>query len=77
VELKDLINFLNKLENNNIFYKLNKVRNDAIMVEIAVPGQRWEIEFMADGTIEIEKFIGDGNFYDGQEIEVLFKDFSD
>ncbi|MFD0829547.1 hypothetical protein ACT8ZR_28650 [Neobacillus sp. M.A.Huq-85] len=77
MELKDLINFLNKLENNNIFYKLNKVRNDAIMVEIAVPGQRWEIEFMADGTIEIEKFIGDANFYDGQEIEVLFRDFSD
>lgn len=75
--LKDLINILNKLEDNNIFYKLNKVRNDAIMVEIAVPGQRWEVEFMADGTVEIEKFIGDDNFYGGQEIEVLFRDFSD
>nr|WP_082797520.1 hypothetical protein [Neobacillus drentensis] len=75
--LKELIHFLNKLEESNIFYKLNKVRNEAIMVEIAVPGQRWEVEFMEDGTVEIEKFISDGDFYDVKEIETLFKDFSD
>lgn len=75
--LKELIDFLNKLELNNIFYKLNKVRDDAIMVEIAVPGQRWEVEFMEDGTVEIEKFISDREFYDGKEIETLIKDFSD
>ncbi|WP_066254027.1 hypothetical protein [Neobacillus drentensis] len=77
VGLKELIHFLNKLEESNIFYKLNKVRNEAIMVEIAVPGQRWEVEFMEDGTVEIEKFISDGDFYDVKEIETLFKDFSD
>ncbi|USG67069.1 hypothetical protein NDK47_07200 [Brevibacillus ruminantium] len=57
MELRDLINFLNKLEKSKIFYKLNKVRDEAIMVEIAVPGQRWEVEFMDDGTVEIEKFL--------------------
>ena len=62
VGLKELIHFINKLEESNIFYKLNKVRNEAIMVEIAVPGQRWEVEFMEDGTVEIEKFISDGDF---------------
>ncbi|WP_409972764.1 hypothetical protein [Bacillus sp. Bva_UNVM-123] len=77
VGLKKLIHFLNKLEESNIFYKLNKVRNEAIMVEIAVPGQRWEVEFMEDGTVEIEKFISDGDLYDVKEIETLFKDFSD
>jgi len=30
-----------------------------------------------DGTVEIEKFIIDGDFYDGKEIETLIKDFSD
>jgi hypothetical protein len=77
VEIKELINFLNKLEESNIFYKLNKVRSEAIMVEIAVPGQRWEVEFMEEGTVEIEKFINDGDFYDVKELETLFKDFSD
>ncbi|MED4402294.1 hypothetical protein ABET41_12815 [Metabacillus fastidiosus] len=75
--LKKLINFLNKLENNNIFYKLNKVRNEAIMVEVAVPGQRWEIEFMENGTVEIEKFISDGNYYGTDEIDFLLENFSD
>lgn len=32
---------------------------------------------MEDGTVEIEKFISDGEFYDVKEIETLFKDFSD
>jgi hypothetical protein len=77
MELKEFINFLNKLEDSNIFYKLNKVRNEAIMVEVAVPGQRWEIEFMEDSTVVIEKFISDGDIYDGKELEVLLKDFSD
>lgn len=77
MEIKAIINFLNKLEGNNIFYKLSKVRNEAILVEIAVPGQRWEIEFMEDGTVEIEKFISDGEYYDFKEIETLYKDFID
>lgn len=77
MELKKFIDFLNKLEENNIFYKLNKVRNEAIMVEVAVPGQRWEIEFLEDGSIEIEKFISDKNMYGTNELETLFKEFSD
>ncbi|MBT2733455.1 hypothetical protein J7E66_01545 [Bacillus sp. ISL-7] len=75
--IKELINFLNKLEESNIFYKLNKVRDEAIMVEITVLGQRWEVEFMNDGTVEIEKFISDGDFYDFKEIEIISNDFSD
>lgn len=77
MENKKLLNFLNQLEEKKIYYKLNKVRTEAVMVEVAVPGQRWEIEFMEDDTIEIEKYISDGDYYDGREIDVLFKDFSD
>lgn len=77
MEIKELIGFLNKLESAKIYYKLNKVRDEAIMVEVAVPGQRWEIEFMDDGTVEVEKFVSDGDYYDGQELEVLLNEFSD
>ena len=77
MELKEFIAILNKLEENSIFYKLNKVRNEAIMVEVAVPGQRWEIEFLEDGTVDIEKFISDKDMYDVNELETLFKEFSD
>lgn len=72
----DLIEFLEKLEENKIFYKLSKIR-ESILVEIAAPGERWEIEFMKDGTVEIEKFISTGQIFDGKEISVLFEKFSD
>ena len=67
-----LLKFLNTLEEKNIYYKLNKVR-DAIMVEIAIPGERWEVEFFSDGQVEVEKFISDGVIYDETEFESLFK----
>lgn len=72
--MKQLIDFLEKLEEKKIYYKLNKVR-DAIMVEIAVPGERWEIEFFANGNIEVEKFVSNGEILDADEIEKLFTDF--
>ncbi|MCL2048659.1 MAG: hypothetical protein FWG87_08005 [Defluviitaleaceae bacterium] len=74
--LSSLVEFLQRLEERKIYFKLNKIR-DSILVEIAVPGQRWEVEFMADGTIEVEKFISTGTIFDHNEIEVLFRDFSD
>lgn len=74
--MDELIKFLNELESRKIYYRLNKIR-DSIMVEIAVPGQRWEVEFFTDGNIEIEKFISDGKLYDKSELEYFFIKFSD
>ena len=68
--------FSNKLDEKNIFYKLGKVREEAVMVEVAVPDQRWKIEFLDDGTVEIEKFLSDGNIYDEAELDTLIKEFS-
>ena len=74
--MTQLLAFLNELENRKIYYRLNKVR-DSIMVEIAVPGQRVEAEFFADGHVEVEKFVSDGKLYDASELERLFEAFSD
>ncbi|KGK87588.1 hypothetical protein [Clostridium sp. HMP27] len=74
-EFKDINEFLNTLDKNSIYYGLNKIRAESIMVEVAVPGQRWEIEFMNDGTIEIEKFISDEIYYDEKELQVLISEF--
>jgi len=74
--LERLIDFLDELEDKKIYYKLDKVR-DAIMVEISVPGQKWEVEFMQDGTIEIEKFMTTAEILDGSELVHLFEEFSD
>ena len=69
--MEQLLDLLDKLEEHQIYYRLNKVR-DAIMVEIAVPGQRWEVEFFPDGSIEVEKFITAGVIEDASALDVLF-----
>ncbi len=74
--MEKLLDFLEKLEEKNIYYKLNKVR-EAILVEVTVPGQRWEIEFFADGHIEAEKFVGSGVIYDEKELNALLKEYAD
>jgi hypothetical protein len=50
-----LLAFLNRLDVANASYRLGHTRADSVMVEIALPGWRWELEFMADGAVEIER----------------------
>jgi hypothetical protein len=67
-----LLDFLSKLEEHNIYYRLNKVR-DAILVEIAVPGQRWEVEFFRDGSIEVENFLTTGEIEGPSVLDAIFQ----
>ena len=74
--LDKLLSLTESLEKNQIHYRLNKVRPGFIMIEIAVPGERWEVEVAEDGSVEIEKFKRDGVLYDESEWETLLSDFS-
>ena len=74
--MEKLLEFLNQLEEKKIYYRLNRIR-DSILVEIAVPGQRWEVEFFADGEVQVEKFLSSGEIQNELELEVLFDNFSD
>ena len=74
--MDSLISFLDKLEERKIYYRLNKIR-ESILVEIAVPGQRWEVEFFAEGDVQVEKFLSNGNLQGKSELNVLFDNFSD
>ncbi|MBE5928285.1 MAG: hypothetical protein E7267_02780 [Lachnospiraceae bacterium] len=74
--MKRLLCFLEELDKRKIYYRINKIR-ESILIEVAVPGQRWEVEFFEDDHVEIEKFISDGVLYGQDEIEVLFTEFAD
>ena len=58
--------FLTELEGRQVSYTLSHNRDEAIMVNVAAPGERWEIEFLEDGSIEVERFISNGEV-DGEE----------
>jgi hypothetical protein len=75
--LKKMLQFLNKLEERKIYYQLNKIRGESILIEVSVPGQRWEIEYMDDGTVEIEIFYGDGKIFNNEKLNTLFDNYSD
>lgn len=74
---RKLTRFLKKLEDNKIFYKLGSVRDDYIMVEVAVPSQRWEVEFSPDGDVAVERFKSFEDVGDEKLLDHLFANFSD
>lgn len=43
------------------------------MVQVAVPGQRWEIEVLIDGTVDIEVFRNDGEVQDAPLWMLFFR----
>jgi hypothetical protein len=80
--LKRLLSFLDELDQRKIYFQLERHRDEAIMVRVDVPGECWEIEFFADGEIEVEVFKStkDGVIGGGEAqsaLERLLKDFAD
>ena len=71
--MNDLLNFLVNLEERKISYRLEHNRQDSIMVLVATPGKRWEVEFFGDGRIETEVFGGSSGVHAATAEEVLSK----
>ena len=74
--LAKLVAFLDRLEAANIWYRLERVR-DALVVVVAVPGERWEIEFFEDDHVEVERFISSGAIEDERILDDLISRHSD
>jgi hypothetical protein len=78
--LQKLLDFLSRLDAASIHFDLARHRDEAIMVLIAVPGERWEAEFFADGHVEVEVFrnAGANTELQGEDaLEQLFRDHTD
>jgi hypothetical protein len=68
---RKLTTFLKQLEEAHIHYTLACYREDAIMVLVTVPGERWEVEFLGDGLIEVERFLSNGEICGEEALRVL------
>jgi hypothetical protein len=75
--LDELLAFVSRLDSDRISYSLSVERANAVMVTVVVPGQRWEVEFMTDGSIEVEKFTSDGQLYHPSQVDDLFREIKD
>ncbi len=77
---RSILDLLRQLEEAKITYSLRQSRDDALMIEVFVPGQRWEVEFVDYGDevhVEIERFISNGHIDDESVLTELFANFSD
>lgn len=60
----DLRTFLADLRQARIHFRLRDSREDAVGVDVAMPGERWEVDFLDDGSVEVEVFRSDGRIAD-------------
>ena len=72
-----LLAFIRRLEGARICYQVASNRDDAISVIVTVPGQRWEVDFLADGAVDVERFVSTGEIDDESALDELFAKFSD
>lgn len=69
-----LLTSLDRLEARRVHYELLHTR-DSVMVDSSLPGWRWEVEFMSDGSIEIERYRSVGEVEtDPAILESIFDD---
>lgn len=64
-----LLDFLERLERENLWYRLEYIRPETICVCIVIPGEHWEVEFFDDGHIEFERFVTTSEIGDEAALE--------
>jgi hypothetical protein len=72
---RELLQLLNRMDTVKMPYVLRHARPDAITVEVFLPGEHWEIEFVDYGDevqVEVEVFRGGGVTGDEKTVEELF-----
>lgn len=67
-----VVAFLQRLDEANIAYSLKHNRPEAITVTVDIPGERWEIDFLADGEVDVQRFVSNGDIRDEKVLEELF-----
>ena len=66
-----------ELDARRVPYVLNFARPEALMVSVAIPGERWELEFFEDGHVEVERFVSTGVEADAAAAEKLLGYFDE
>ena len=72
-----LYSLLDRLQRASIHTAVRHDREGAVSIDATVPGERWEIDVLADGTIEVEVFKSDGTIFDESKLNELFERFAD
>jgi hypothetical protein len=72
-----LFAIMETLRHAQIFHRLHLHREDAVCVEVCVPGQIWEIDVHRDGHVEIEVFRSSGTLLPEDALPKMIQEFAD
>jgi hypothetical protein len=72
-----LLALLERLDQARIPYSMRHSRDDAVMIVAFAPSEYWEIEFLEDGEVAIERYRSNGHIDDESVLEELFALWSD
>ena len=71
--MERMLEFLAQLRMEDVHHSLAQARTEAIMVVVHVARERWEVEFFADGSIDVERFVASGDVRDGTHLRELWR----
>jgi hypothetical protein len=72
-----LLAFLERLDAAKLHYNVSHHREEAISVEVFVPGEHWEVDFLADGDVDVERFRSNGHIDDESALNELFTTYGE
>lgn len=71
---KILLDITDELERRKIYYTTaTGIFPRTVLICVAVPGSRWEIEVTEDGSVEIEKFSGGNGIWGPERLSELYE----
>jgi len=71
-DIETLTHLLDRLDEADIHYHLSSVRESSVLVSVTIDEEHWEFEFQADGNVEVQVFVSDGEIEDESGIERFF-----
>ncbi|MCL2451106.1 MAG: hypothetical protein FWD17_19340 [Polyangiaceae bacterium] len=67
----NLFVWMDRLTLANIHFTMGTSRDNAVMLKVTVPGERWEVEFFPDGEVEVERYRSTGKIEGVEALEEL------
>lgn len=74
-----LLAFLNRLDEGGLTYTMEHNREDSVLICVSRDNERWEVDFLADGEIDVEVFYSDEEegLEDEEALDRLFEEDDD
>ncbi|WP_155265031.1 hypothetical protein [Sphingomonas segetis] len=69
--IPSLHEFIRELESTRTYFSLTSVREGAVMIEVALVDERWEIEFFEDRERQLEIYRSDGTIFGPEKLAEL------